>query len=140
MSSPAPRVTSFSEDSLREWFGQYDGDGTGLMDEAALAQLCEQLGVDPRSAPDIMRELDTNRDGKVGGWVRSLACLLQLTRKRLCCLSLGGADRAAVAWGGVLGWALVHGQALPGPPPSDHLRRCAVQIRLPPLWGGGGEW
>ena len=36
-----------------------------------------------------MRELDTNRDGKVGGWVRSLAHLLQLRSKRLCCPSLG---------------------------------------------------
>ena len=87
MSSPAPRVTSFSEDSLREWFAQYDRDGTGLMDEAALAQLCEQLGVDPRSAPDIMRELDTNRDGKVGGFAGSPAAdeeqapLLPLARR-----------------------------------------------------------
>lgn len=64
--SAAPRVTSFSEDSLREWFSQYDQDGTGLMDETALGQLCEQLGLDACSAPDIMKELDTNRDGKVG--------------------------------------------------------------------------
>ena len=82
--SASPRVTSFSEDSLREWFCQYDEDGTGLMDEAALGQLCEQLGLDPHSAPDIMKELDTNKDGKVS-W---LVATFHKTRRRLCRSSL----------------------------------------------------
>lgn len=82
--SAAPRVTSFSEDSLREWFSQYDQDGTGLMDETALGHLCEQLGLDPCSAPDIMKELDTNRDGKVGPLLQ-LASRLPGASAAPCC-------------------------------------------------------
>ena len=117
-------MTSFSEDSLREWFGQYNQDGTGLMDEAALGQLCAQLGLDPRSAPDIMQELDTDRDGKVGR-VGSLAALRQRA---------GTQTRSLAACRGVLCTAP---QLLPDLP-SDHLRRRPIEVRFAHPWGGGG--
>lgn len=122
--SAAPRVTSFSEDSLREWFGQYNQDGTGLMDEAALGQLCAQLGLDPHSAPDIMQELDTDRDGKVGR-VGSLAAVRQEGKHAdaFTCSVSGGA---------------VHCSSTPAGPPSDHLRRRPIEVRFAHPWGGGG--
>ena len=62
------RVTSFTEESLREVFDQYDEQSTGFIDEPALTKLCAQLGLDEGDVPQIMIELDSDLDGKVGGF------------------------------------------------------------------------
>ena len=58
------RVISFSEESLHEWFAQYDEDGTGI-DHSGFQKLCEHLGIESHLVPDIMVELDGDQDGKV---------------------------------------------------------------------------
>jgi Ca2+-binding EF-hand superfamily protein len=59
------RVISFSEESLREWFAQYDEDGSGI-NHSGFEKLCEQLGIEPHQVPILMTELDGDQDGKVG--------------------------------------------------------------------------
>ena len=76
------RVISFSEESLREWFAQYDEDGTGI-DHSGFQKLCEHLGIEPHLVPKIMVELDGDQDGKVERTAYCGACVFTVNYSTL---------------------------------------------------------
>merc|ERR1719515_110600 len=57
--------SSFSHDLVLQMFEASDQDGNGFLDEEEMAELLENLGMDPDDTHELLASADSNKDGKI---------------------------------------------------------------------------